>query len=338
MEANRNYINENIVNISLMAGKLMADGKISVEDHAELKDHIVALANSFEESHKGIDYNAPAKEGAASPDYWADIDAFAEKSLTEAYPTKEEARCSFAETALGKFCLEEVPYRLREIFGIAPDTLDPDLISMLAERLFDVCLDYDSMDVCIEDFLNEHGISTEERTNEALTEEQALSDIRQYLEQQSDQYFADRRTTKAEVLADTELLTQLAGRHHCLVNMFDGNREESCMSACDDNPGINMDEVYLMSGSVKKEFYRGTPAECEKFCEDNNWSFVDENAFEWNLALKSEVGPIKPSLTQQIQTAAAQTGKGGKSDTPALVQMPGTQDPDWGKKHWGDSR
>lgn len=338
MEANRNYINENIVNISLMAGKLMADGKISVEDHAELTDHIVALANSFEESHKGIDYNAPAKEGAASPDYWADIDAFAEKSLTEAYPPKEEARCSFAETALGKFCLEEVPYRLREIFGIAPDTLDPDLISMLAERLFDVCLDYDSMDVCIEDFLNEHGISTEERTNEALTEEQALSDIRQYLEQQSDQYFADRRTTKAEVLADTELLTQLAGRHHCLVNMFDGNREESCMSACDDNPGINMDEVYLMSGSVKKEFYRGTPAECEKFCEDNNWSFVDENAFEWNLALKSEVGPIKPSLTQQIQTAAAQTGKGGKSDTPALVQIPGTQDPDWGKKHWGDSR
>ena len=36
MEANRNYINENIVNISLMAGKLIADGKISVEDHAEL--------------------------------------------------------------------------------------------------------------------------------------------------------------------------------------------------------------------------------------------------------------------------------------------------------------
>ena len=47
MEANRNYINENIVNISLMAGKLMADGKISVEDHAELTDHIVAMAESF---------------------------------------------------------------------------------------------------------------------------------------------------------------------------------------------------------------------------------------------------------------------------------------------------
>lgn len=58
MEANRNYINENIVNISLMAGKLMADGKISVEDHAELTDHIVAMAESFEESHKGVDYNA----------------------------------------------------------------------------------------------------------------------------------------------------------------------------------------------------------------------------------------------------------------------------------------
>lgn len=77
MEYNRNFINENIVNISLMAGQLLADGKISVEDNAELTDHIVALANSFEESHKGIDYNAPVKEGEASPDYWADIDAFA---------------------------------------------------------------------------------------------------------------------------------------------------------------------------------------------------------------------------------------------------------------------
>lgn len=339
MEANRNYINENIVNISLMAGKLMADGKISVEDHAELTDHIVAMAKTFEESHKGVDYNAQVKEGEPTPDYWADIDAFAEKSLIEAYPPKEEARWNFAETALGKFCLEEVPYRLRDNFDIDPDTLAPDFISTLAERLFDVCLDYDSMDACIEDFLNEHGISTEERTNEALTEEQALSDIRQYLEQQSDQYFADRRTTKAEVLADTELLTQLAGRHHCLVNMFDGNREESCMSACDDNPGINMDEVYLVSsGGVRKEFYRGTPAECEKFCQDNDWKFVDGNAFEWNLALKSDIGPIKPSLTEQILGAAAQTGKGSKADDPALVQMPGTQDPDWGKKHWGDSR
>lgn len=182
MDANRNYINENIVNISLMAGKLIADGKISVEDHAELTDHIVALAESFEASHKDIDYNAQVKAGEPAPDYVEDIDSFAEKALIEAYPPKEEVHWSFAETALGKFCMEEVPYRLRENFDIAPDTLDPDLISMLAERLFDVCLDNDSMDACIEDFLSERGISTEERTNEILTEEQALSDIRQYLE------------------------------------------------------------------------------------------------------------------------------------------------------------
>lgn len=339
MEYNRNFINENIVNISLMAGKLMADGKISVEDHAELADHIVSLAESFETSHKDIDYNAQVKAGKPAPDYVEDIDAFAEKALIEAYPPKEEARWNFAETALGKFCLEEVPYRLRDNFDIAPDTLAPDFISTLAERLFDVCLDNDAMDECIGDYLNEHYYSIDnEESREALTEEDALSDIRQYLAQQNGQYFADRRTTKEEVLADTELLGKLAGRHHCMVNMFDGDRQNSCMNACDYDPGINMDEVYLMSGSVKKEFYRGTPAECEKFCEDNNWSFVDENAFEWNLALKSEVGPIKPSLTQQIQTAAAQTDKGGKSDTPPLVQMPGTQDPDWGKKHWGNGR
>ena len=121
--------------------------------------------------------------------------------------------------------------------------------------------------------------------------------------------------------------------------MFDGNREESCMSACDDNPGINMDEVYLVSsGGVRKEFYRGTPAECEKFCQDNDWKFVDGNAFEWNLALKSDIGPIKPSLTEQILGAAAQIGKGSKADTPALVQMSSTQDPDWGKKQRDDGR
>ena len=338
MEFNRNFINENIVNISLMAGKLMADGKISVEDNAALTDHIMTLANSFVESHKGVDYNAPVKEGEASPDYRADIGAFAEKSLIEAYPPKEEARWSFAETALGKFCLEEVPYRLRDNFDIDPDTLAPDFISALAERLFDVCLDNDAMDECIENFLNEHSISMEEHTNEALTEEQALSDVRQYLEQQSDRYFADRRTTKEEVLADTKLLGELAGSHHCVVNMFDGERESSYMNACDYEPGINMDAVYLMSGSVKREFFRGTPAECEKFCEDNNWSYLDENRFEWDLALKSEVGPIKPSLTQQIQDAAAQTDKGVQQDRPSLVQMPGTQDPNWGKKHWGEGR
>lgn len=343
MEVNRNYINkninENIVNISLMAGKLIADGKISVEDHAELTDHIVALANSFEESHKGVDYNAPVKEGEASPDYWEDIDAFAEKSLIEAYPPKEEARWSFAETALGKFCLEEVPYRLRDNFDIDPDTLDPNFISTLAERLFDVCLDNDAMDECIGDYLNEHYYNIyKEGSKEVITEEEALADIREYLSRQSDQYFADRCTTKEKVLADADFLSQLATRHRGTVNISGGDRSSSCTYACNFDPGINMDEVYLMSGSIKMAFYRGTPADCKKFCEDNNWSYVDGNGFEWDLVLKSEVGPIKPSLTQQIQDAAAQTDKGVQQGRPSLVQMPGTQDPDWGKKHWGEGR
>lgn len=166
MEANRNYINENIVNISLMAGKLIADGKISVEDHAELTDHIVALAESFEASHKDIDYNAQVKAGDPAPDYVEDIDAFAEKALIEAYPPKEEVHWSFAETALGKFCLEEVPYRLSEEFDIDPDTLDPETI------------DGEAVCSCIEDFLNEHGISAEQEcSNEALTEDTLKSDV-----------------------------------------------------------------------------------------------------------------------------------------------------------------
>lgn len=338
MEPNRNYINENIVNISLMAGTLIANGKIHVEDHAELTDHIVTLAESFEESHKDIDYNAQVKKGAPSPDYWEDIDAFAEKALLEAYPLKE-AKWNFAETALGKFCLEETEYRLRDNFNIDPDALEPDFIRGLAERLFDVCLDNDAMDECIGDYLNEHYYNIDrESSSETLTEEEALADIQEYLARQSDQYFADRRTTREEVLADTELLKQLADRHHRTVNIAGGDRQSSCTYACNFDPGINMDEAYLMSGSVKMAFFRGTPAECEKFCEERNWSYVDGNGFEWSLALKSDVGPIKPSLTQQIQSAASQTGKSGKADTPPLAQMPDIQDPDWGKKHRDDGR
>lgn len=227
MDANRNYINENIVNISLMAGKLIADGKISVEDHAELTDHIVALAESFEASHKDIDYNAQVKAGEPAPDYVEDNGAFAEKALIEAYPPKEEVHWSFAETALGKFCLEEVPYRLSKEFDIDPDTLDPETIYKIAEKVFEVCIDGEAVCSCIEDFLNEHGISAEQEcSNEALTED----------------------------------------------------------------------------------------------------------------TLKSDVGSIKPTLADQIQNAASQAGKGSQGSMPSLVQMPGTQAPDWGKKQWGNDR
>ena len=84
---------ENIVNISMMAARLIQDGKIAPEHyggHAELTSSILYLANQFEELYGHIDYNAQVLSGQPIPDYWEDIDNFASQSLLELYPAQED--------------------------------------------------------------------------------------------------------------------------------------------------------------------------------------------------------------------------------------------------------
>ena len=49
---------------------------------------------------------------------------------------------------------------------------------------------------------------------------------------------------------------------------------------------------------------------------------------------------MKPSLSEQIQSAAGrQSGNGAQEPSPMkLMPMPGTTSPDWGEKHWGSGR
>lgn len=49
---------------------------------------------------------------------------------------------------------------------------------------------------------------------------------------------------------------------------------------------------------------------------------------------------VKPSLSEQIQSAAVrQAGNGGHEQSAMkLMPMPGTTSPDWGEKHWGSGR
>lgn len=83
MNINENYRSENIVNISMRAAELLKDGKIERDDisgHAGLTEAIVNLAEKFEALYADVDWNA-----ADAPDYWEEIDKFAEGELLERY-------------------------------------------------------------------------------------------------------------------------------------------------------------------------------------------------------------------------------------------------------------
>lgn len=79
---------ENIVNIAMMAQRMLDEGKIEtdgIEGFTGLTVTIVQLAHNFEKEYGHIDYSAEVKPGESVPDYWEDIDNFAIKHLSELY-------------------------------------------------------------------------------------------------------------------------------------------------------------------------------------------------------------------------------------------------------------
>ena len=54
--------------------------------------------------------------------------------------------------SLGRFLLDEVPWRVENIHDHA--ALTEDEVTELAWQLWDVCLNYDAIDQCIEDYLS----------------------------------------------------------------------------------------------------------------------------------------------------------------------------------------
>lgn len=80
---------ENIVNISMMAAELLKEGRIERDDtngHIGLTESIISLAEKFEKTYAGIDWDAGER------DYWIEIDRFAEKELLERYGIERDAR------------------------------------------------------------------------------------------------------------------------------------------------------------------------------------------------------------------------------------------------------
>ena len=65
---------------------------------------------------------------------------------------KNHTRVGLEASSLGRFLLEEVPWRVREVHAHA--ALSEDEVTELARQLWDVCLNYDAIDQCIEDYLS----------------------------------------------------------------------------------------------------------------------------------------------------------------------------------------
>lgn len=65
---------------------------------------------------------------------------------------KNHTRADLEASSLGRFLLEEVPWRVENIHSHA--ALSEDEVTELAWRLWEVCLYYDTIDQCIEDYLS----------------------------------------------------------------------------------------------------------------------------------------------------------------------------------------
>lgn len=52
--------------------------------------------------------------------------------------------------------------------------------------------------------------------------------------------------------------------------------------------------VYAVSGQVKHELFSGNYDQCKAFCEECNWSFMDENEFVWDLEMEDSREDLFP--------------------------------------------
>jgi hypothetical protein len=81
-ERNDYLIQENIVNISLMAGHLITNKQIEVENSSELTEFIIEKAKEFEQL-----FGEKVKE---TEEYLLYIDEFAEKELIKRFGKEEQ--------------------------------------------------------------------------------------------------------------------------------------------------------------------------------------------------------------------------------------------------------
>lgn len=85
LEFNRQI--ENLANVAIVAGCLIAEKEIEPAGHIDLVEKCIAIANQFEdEVASKVDYNTPPAFDNLR-DYWIEIDEYATQKLKEIYPT-----------------------------------------------------------------------------------------------------------------------------------------------------------------------------------------------------------------------------------------------------------
>ena len=217
-------IQENIVNISMKAAELLLSGKIQADDmengHAGMTQTIVQLAKEFEKLHEDEDWNLPF-----SPDYWEEIDRFAEQKLTERYGIELET----PENMVSLWARVGMTLKV-------PQTTYERLKAGDRNALQDV---FDG------------------KAGEAVLD--------------GETYFPDIDQNVG--LKEMEFDLPVSKAHQPVI-------PERAI------PNNDPVKVYAVSGSVKREIYSGSFSECKGFCNASDWSYIDENRFEWALELE----------------------------------------------------
>lgn len=220
---NEYSIQENIVNIAMRAAELLKDGKIERDDidgHVGMTQTIVQLAKEFELQHADEDWELPF-----SPDYWEEIDKFAEEKLMERYSIEPKENTVKLWARVGMTL--EVPAETYEQLKVGDRAA--------LQAVFDGTAGHARLD--------------------------------------GETYFPD--------------LEQNAGLEEMEFDLPVSRTKQAKL----DTPLWDMDDpakVYAVAGSVKHQVYSGTIEGCERFCQDNNWTYLDENEFEWNLEIEEQ--------------------------------------------------
>lgn len=88
-----------------------------------------------------------------------------------------------------------------------------------------------------------------------------------------------------------DLLISRDAAHRAAGDGYEQDEEVSRGAALEAAPV----KVYAVSaGGVKREVYSGDLDECKLFCENNNWTFKDENDFEWDLEMEDSREALLP--------------------------------------------
>lgn len=263
---------ENIVNIAMRAGELLKAGMIERDDvtgHAGLTEAIIEMAEEFEQKFKGVDWNGEVIPGGENLDYWEEIDRFAEQKLLEQYGLERSIAAQLGARDQGPGTREGVD----EFINSSTDSESKEKGGLQVEQK--------PLQIKV---VIEHGLV------DAVLKDQDVPVKVEVVDLDRDYEDYDRLSDyRASLYADDSLkpcdysVADFTDDEPPAVGNTQGEREEDPV------------RVYAVSvGGVKREVFAGDLDECKRFCKDHDWTFMDENEFEWDLEMEDSRDDLLP--------------------------------------------